>query len=176
MRAKNYRSIERPYTKKDYIAGAPQPKLMKFTYGQMSPSFDLIVRLVAGSDLQVRDVSLESARVTAGKSLSSRIGEKEFYLIVKAHPHHVLRENKMIFGAHADRLQEGMSRAFGTPIGRAAQITRGSTVIEVRSHSKNLQVVKEALATAAKKLPGTYRLEVDYNERTVTETPVSNAE
>jgi len=53
---------------------------------------------------------------------------KEFYLEVKIYPHHVLRENKMITGAGADRMQTGMSRAFGKTIGRAALVKAGQII------------------------------------------------
>jgi large subunit ribosomal protein L10e len=66
----------------------------------------------------------------------------------------------MIFGAHADRLQEGMSRAFGRPIGRAAQVEAGTKVITVRVFRNGIPATREALNIAAKKLPKNYKVEV----------------
>ncbi|MEM0454869.1 MAG: 50S ribosomal protein L16 [Nitrososphaerota archaeon] len=160
MRARNYRAIERPYTREEFIAGAPQPRIAKYDYGTWREGYELRLDLVAKTDVQVRDVALEAARVAAGKFLSSKIGDS-FYLVVRAHPHHVLRENKMIFGAHADRLQEGMSRAFGRPVGRAAQVYAGKEVISLYVDAKNLEVAKEALRIAASKLPKDYRIVVN---------------
>jgi len=68
-------------------------------------------------------------------------------------PHVVLRENKMIFGAHADRLQEGMRRAFGKPIGRAARVEPGQEIIVVQVDESGLEAAKEALRRAETKLP-----------------------
>ncbi|MDT7860210.1 MAG: 50S ribosomal protein L16 [Candidatus Calditenuis sp.] len=168
MRARNYRAIERPYTREEFIAGAPQPRIAKYDYGAWRDGYELRLDLVAKTDVQIRDVALESARVAAGKFLSSKIGN-DFYLVVRAHPHHVLRENKLIFGAHADRLQEGMSRAFGRPVGRAAQVYAGKAVISLYVDAKNLELAKEALRIAASKLPKDYRIVV--NQLTAVASP-----
>lgn len=159
MKAKNFRAIERPYTRADMIAGAPQPRIAKYDYGSWRENYEYRLDLIANTDCQIRDVALESSRVAAGKFLSSKIGN-DFYLVIRAHPHHVLRENKLIFGAHADRLQEGMSRAFGRPVGRAAQVFAGKEVMSLYVDGKNLELGKEALRIAASKLPKDYRVVV----------------
>jgi len=158
MKAKNWRAPERPYTRADYIAGAPQPRIAKYTHGKYSDDYEYELLLVAREDMQIRDVALEAARVALTKKLSSALGSEGFYAELKAHPHHVLRENKMIFGAHADRLQEGMRRAFGKPVGRAARVSSGSPVFRVLVNENGLQAAKEALDLASKKLPKSYRI------------------
>lgn len=159
MHAKNYRKIERPYTRAEFIHGAPQPRLAKYDYGSWKDNYEYEVSLIAGTDCQIRDIALESARVSVGKTLTAKLGDN-FYLVIKVHPHHVLRENKMIFGAHADRLQEGMSRAFGRPIGRAAQVEAGTKVLSVYVFRNGIETAREALKIAAKKLPKNYRIEI----------------
>jgi len=158
MRARNWRATERPYTRDDYIHGAPQPRIAKYTMGSYKEDYTHELLLIAEEDLQVRDVALESARVAIGKQLTSKLGGDNFFLELKAHPHHVLRENKMIFGAHADRLQEGMRRAFGKPVGRAARVRKGSPVFRVLTYSNGVEEAKKALRIAAKKLPKRYRV------------------
>lgn len=160
MKAKNWRAPERPYTRPEYIHGAPQSRIAKYTDGKYSDDYDYEVQLIANEDMQIRDVSLESARIALTKKLSSNLGSEGFFLELKAHPHHVLRENKMIFGAHADRLQEGMRRAFGKPVGRAARVDRGAPIFRVLVREQGLHVAKEALEIASKKLPKSYRIEV----------------
>jgi len=66
----------------------------------------------------------------------------------------------MIFGAGADRLQDGMRLAFGKPVGTAAQVWEGSTVLLVRVDKQGLEVAKEALRRGASKLPLPCRIEV----------------
>jgi large subunit ribosomal protein L10e len=168
LKAKNYRSLERPFTRVDYIHGAPQARLAKYDYGAWQGDYEYRLRLVAKESVQIRDVALEAARVAAGKMLSQKIGTN-FYLTVKAHPHHVLRENKMIFGAHADRLQEGMSRAFGRPVGRAAQVEAGEDVLELYVYGRDIELAKQAIKVAASKLPKSYNIIIERLEKSVQE-------
>ncbi len=158
MKAKNWRTPERPYTRDDYIHGAPQPRISKYTMGTFRDDYEYELLLVAREPMQIRDVALESARVAVGKVMSKKVGDANYFLELKAHPHHVLRENKMIFGAHADRLQEGMRRAFGKPVGRAARVEEGDPVFRLLTTSTGVEVAKEALRLAASKLPKNYRI------------------
>jgi len=73
----------------------------------------------------------------------------------------VLRENKMIFGAHADRLQDGMRRAFGKPIGTAARVKSDQPVLVVNVNENGLEVAKEALKRGSAKLPVPCRIFIE---------------
>jgi large subunit ribosomal protein L10e len=81
------------------------------------------------------------------------LGEEGYYLVVRTYPHIVLRENKMIATAGADRLQEGMRKAFGKPIGVAARVDIGTTVLELHVKAADLELGKKALHAAKAKLP-----------------------
>ena len=59
-----------------------------------------------------------------------------FYLRVRVHPFHVLRINKMLSCAGADRLQTGMRGAFGKAHGTAARVKIGQILISVRTYDK----------------------------------------
>jgi large subunit ribosomal protein L10e len=59
----------------------------------------------------------------------------------------------MIFGAHADRLQQGMRRSFGKAIGTAARIEPDQTLITVRVKASALELAKESLKRGSAKLP-----------------------
>jgi large subunit ribosomal protein L10e len=69
---------------------------------------------------QIRMQALEAARQMASKYLTKYVGDANYYMRLDSVPHHVLRENRMLAMAGADRLQEGMRLAFGSPAGRAA--------------------------------------------------------
>jgi len=156
MKAKNYRRPEgMTYSRNEFIHGPPQSRITKYTAGTYREDYTHELLLVPETDLQIRDVAIESARITISKMLTSRLNDR-FYLEVKAHPHHVLRENKMIFGAHADRLQEGMRRAFGKPIGRAARVKAGEPVFRLLVYADGLTIGREALELGGKKLPKKY--------------------
>ncbi|MEM3403553.1 MAG: 50S ribosomal protein L16 [Nitrososphaeria archaeon] len=153
MHGKNYRhSAGMPYTRKKYVGGSPQPKVAKFSLGKASGDYDLELQLISASKVQVRHNALEAARVAANKKLQD-LGESNYYLLLKVYPHVILRENKMIATAGADRLQEGMRRAFGKPVGLAARVDIGNIIMIVRVKSADRERAKEALKVASSKLP-----------------------
>ena len=77
----------------------------------------------------------------------------DYYMVVNPYPHIILRENKMIFGAHADRLQQGMRRSFGTAIGTAAKVEVDQTLITVKVKAGQEETAKESLKRGSAKLP-----------------------
>jgi len=142
-----------PYTRKEYIPGIPPPKISKYEAGNIKGDYDYVAELVVEEAGQIRHNALEAARVMSVKYLSNTVGDQNFFLKIRLIPHHVLRENKMMAFAGADRLQDGMRQAFGKPIGTAARVYPGSVVIEVRFRKEYVKEVKEALRRAASKLP-----------------------
>jgi len=147
-----------PYTRREYIDGIPEPKIRKFTHGDPNRAFQYELLLVAKKAGQIRHNALEAARVGANKYLESKLGKNNYFFRVVPYPHHVLRENKMIFGAGADRLQDGMRLAFGKPVGTAAQVWPDTPVLLVRVDEPGLEVAKEALRRGGAKLPIPCRL------------------
>jgi large subunit ribosomal protein L10e len=71
---------------------------------------------------------------------------------LKIYPHVLLRENKMIATAGADRLQEGMRRAFGKSTGLAARVLPGQVIYEAYVSATNLPLAKDAFKVASSKL------------------------
>ena len=71
----------------------------------------------------------------------------------------------MMAVAGADRLQDGMRLAFGTPIGRAARVYANQTIMYVRVNPENLEHAKEALRRAASKIPMPCRVVVEKVEK-----------
>lgn len=59
-------------------------------------------------------------------------GKDGFHMRVRKHPYHVVRINKMLSCAGADRLQTGMRGAFGKPQGLVARVDIGDLLISVR--------------------------------------------
>ena len=82
----------------------------------------------------------------------SQAGDMSFFGRLRVYPHVILRENKMIATAGADRLQEGMRRAFGKATGLAARIERGDTIYEAYVTSANLELAKKAFRVASSKI------------------------
>jgi len=149
-----YRRIKGPpYTRLEYISSIPPVNIAKFEDGDPHGNFDITLHLVVLEDGQIRSNALEAARVIAIRYLSTEVGSQNYFFKLRVFPHHILRENKMIAGAGADRLQDGMRLAFGTPIGRAARVRRGQEVITIRTRRQFIEQAKEALRRAASKLP-----------------------
>lgn len=159
MRGKNYRIPKgQPYSREEYIHGAPQPKISKFTMGSPEGDYQYKASLVSQIDVQIRHNALEAARVAANKVLLEKIGDTGYFLKVYPYPHIVLRENKMIATAGADRLQEGMRRSFGKPIGRAARVKADQPIISIYVNENHLEFAKEALKIGSSKLPTPSRI------------------
>lgn len=69
-------------------------------------------------------------------------GKEGFHLRVRAHPYHVVRINKMLSCAGADRLQTGMRGAWGKPNGTVARVNIGQIILSVRTRdSRKLTAV-----------------------------------
>jgi len=127
----------RPYTRvskkrtKSYIKAVPNSRIVKFKMGDLKGfvegKYPIQIAVISKENCQVRDNSIEAVRQFFNRFLQVKVG-KEFYLEVKIYPHHILRENKMLTGAGADRMQTGMSRSFGKTIGRAALVKKGQVM------------------------------------------------
>jgi len=145
MHAKNFRHVKnRAYTRKDYARGFPPPKIVKFTMGDTKADFEIEGRLLATERAQIRHCALEAARVATNRVLMDKL-VNDYLMVVHPYPHIILRENKMIFGAHADRLQQGMRRSFGTAVGTAAKVEVGQTIITVKVKASAIETAKESL-------------------------------
>jgi large subunit ribosomal protein L10e len=155
MHGANYRiGNGQPYTRKKYIKGKPQIKIAKFSGGQRA-DYDYCVQLCSSEKVQIRHMAIESARLSANKKIEQVTGETGYFSTLRIYPHILLRENKMIATAGADRLQEGMRGAFGKAVSLAARVNRGQCIMEVHIKKEHLEVAKKALHGASVKLPMT---------------------
>ncbi|MBI2651541.1 50S ribosomal protein L16 [Candidatus Woesearchaeota archaeon] len=167
----SYRKLERPYTRtsrykgKAYIRMNPNIKVIGFETGTPRKSFQYTLKLISKKDLQIRENALESAKQTSNKLLEKTIGISEYHLKLKPYPHHVLRENPLAAGAGADRFSTGMQKAFGKPIGSAAQIKKGDEIFNLFVNKPSLEVAKTALSRASKKLPCSCIIQVTENSK-----------
>ncbi|MGC9011500.1 50S ribosomal protein L16 [Thermogladius sp.] len=150
-----------PYTRKEYIPGVPQPKITKFEMGNPKGDYQYVLKLVAVEAGQIRHNALEAARVMINKRMSVVAGDVNYYLKVKKYPHHVIRENKMMAFAGADRLQDGMRLSFGKPIGLAARVSPGDVIVELYVKKEHLDEAKKSMKIAASKLPLPTRVVVE---------------
>ncbi|MBU2638307.1 MAG: 50S ribosomal protein L16 [Nanoarchaeota archaeon] len=158
-----YRQIERAYTRKSkykrkaFIKAVPAIKIARFDLGDSKRDYDLKLDLVSMENLQIRHNSLESARQVLSRKLDAM--NRPYHLKVRVYPHHAIRENKMITGAGADRMQTGMQRSFGRIIGSAAQVKKGAPIFSVYVAAAEKNAVTTVMKAATYKLPCRCRVE-----------------
>lgn len=171
--ARTCRSLEKApwarYSKKkprkSFVKSMPHLSLLVYKMGKEDKNHDMTADLVLASEggIQLRDNTLESARQAANKYLE-KVLMNGFSFHVLVYPHNVIRENKMIAGAGADRLQKGMRQAYGRPTDRAARITTGQRIFSVRSMRVNEPHVREAYRRACSKLSGNFKVRYSYKK------------
>jgi len=147
----------KPYPKSRFCRGVPDPKIQIYDVGRKNAEtdeFPLCVHLVSGEKEQLSSEALEAGRIVVNKCMTKYAGKDSFHLKVRAHPFHVLRINKMLSCAGADRLQTGMRQAYGKPTGTVARVNIGQIIFSVRSRESNEKEVIEALRRAKYKFPG----------------------
>jgi large subunit ribosomal protein L10e len=153
-----YRTQKKAYTrkskykKKDFVKGVPGSKIVLFDMGNRKGDFKFKVSLIAKEVRQIRHNALESARMAAQRTLSSKIGVEHYFFKIKTYPHHILRENPIAAGAGADRFQTGMTKSFGKAIGTAARVKPGTEIMYVATTKKNIEKAKRAMKLASDKL------------------------
>jgi large subunit ribosomal protein L10e len=158
--ARMYREIEgQVYTRREYMGGVPTCRVTQFDTGNLRTQFPWSLSLGAEEAAQVRDIALEAARVKAVRILE-RSAPNEFHLKVRKFPHQILREHKMATGAGADRISDGMRRAFGKPVGHAVRAAIGTELLTVYTTESHVELAKEALKKASHKLPVPTRVKV----------------
>ena len=159
--ASMYRDItQHAYTRREYTGGIPQSTLLQFETGTPQKEFPVTLLLVTNERCQVRSQALEAGRIAANRHLEKHVGKNNFFFKVRCVPHHILRENKQATGAGADRVSQGMRRAFGTNVGTAARVMQDQPVFELRTNAEFGKRCKEALRKAGMKMPAPCRIEV----------------
>jgi large subunit ribosomal protein L10e len=149
--------FSRSKPRKSFIKAMPHADLHQFRMGAMKPDYDLVLSIRAEEAVIIRDNAIESARQSSNKHLE-KMAPGAFYFMVRVYPHHIIRENKMIAGAGADRLQKGMRQAFGRPTDRAARLKAGTKLFTIYSYKANEEHLMVALARALRKLSGKFRV------------------
>merc|ERR1712213_55162 len=120
--------------------------------------FPLSIHLVSDELEQLSSEALEAGRICCNKYLVKNCGKDQFHIRIRVHPFHVLRINKMLSCAGADRLQTGMRGAFGKPQGLVARVNIGQPLMSVRTYDRHKDSVIEALRRTKFKFPGRQKI------------------
>ncbi|GBG33870.1 60S ribosomal protein L10 [Hondaea fermentalgiana] len=151
----------KPYIKSRYLRGVPEPKLKIYDVGAKKAGVDVfpaVCHMFSDEREQISSEALEAARIACNKYLVKNAGKDAFHMRIRAHPFHVLRINKMLSCAGADRLQTGMRHAYGKPAGVVARVKIGQILISVRTKKQTLPVAMEALRRSKMKFPGRQKI------------------
>ncbi|MHA1448592.1 MAG: 50S ribosomal protein L16 [Candidatus Hodarchaeales archaeon] len=157
-----YTRIDRPpYTRKKYMRGGPDSKIRMFDLGNPGGKFDKEIELLAEKAVQISHNALEAARIHVNRYLASNLPSRDdYHYRICVFPHHMARENKMMTGAGADRVQEGMRRAFGKPVARLARVRVNQVILRVRVNADYVPIAKDALRRGKHKMPCKCRIVV----------------
>ncbi|EFQ29110.1 ribosomal protein L10.e [Colletotrichum paranaense] len=156
----------KPYPKSRFNRGVPDPKIRIFDLGRKKATVDdfpLCIHMVSNEYEQLSSEALEAARICANKYFVKTAGKESFHLRVRAHPFHVVRINKMLSCAGADRLQTGMRGAWGKPNGTVARVNIGQIIMSIRTRDSNKAVALEALRRSQYKFPGRQKIIISKN-------------
>eukprot|EP01050_Picozoa_sp_SAG11_P018323 SAG11_NODE_2750_length_3011_cov_17.674107_2_plen_252_part_00 len=121
-------------------------------------TFPFVAHLISMEKEQISSESLEAARIACNKYMTTKAGRDSFHMRVRVHPWMVIRINKMLSCAGADRLQTGMRGAFGKPQGTVARVKINQILLSVRAREDKAEIVLEALRRAKYKFPGRQRV------------------
>lgn len=157
-----------PYTRvskqkgKAYIKTVPPQSIVKFTMGSErmynEGKLPFTLTLVSAEGAQVRHNALESCRQFLNKNLDELLAGQYLFKVVP-YPHHIQRENKMLTGAGADRMQTGMQLSFGKAMGKAAIVKKGGRIFFFAvPNEKAVRTVRELLQKIKPKLPCTTKV------------------
>jgi len=155
----------KPYPKSRFCRGVPDPKIRIYDTGMKksdSEMFPCAVHMVSDEKQQLSMEALEAARIACNKFLVTSVGKENYHIRIRPHPFHVLRVNKMLSCAGADRLQTGMRGAFGKTYGKAARVDIGQVLISVRLKEDKAHNAVEALRRAKFKFPGRQKIHISH--------------
>ena len=143
---------------KSYVKAVPPQKIVKFNMGDYEGfeknKYKLKISLIAGENIQIRDLALEAARQPLNKDLS-KLFQNRFFLRCNVYPHNILRNNRVFSGgSKGERVQTGMQQSFGTPEGRAAIVKKNHPVFTAYFNgNENIQKVRNTFKSVSPKLP-----------------------
>ncbi len=158
--------MERAYTRiskyktKEFVKAVPPSKIARFNMGDFTKKYAYQVSLVSDGDIQLRHNALESSRQIVNRNLLRQLSNN-YYLQLRTYPHHVIRENKMLTGAGADRMQTGMAHSFGRPIGVAARVRKHQAVFSAFVNEDGVEAARFSLKKAIQRLSGNYTIVVN---------------
>ena len=153
-----------PFTRKKYVRSIPGSKITSFEAGNKKAEFPVTISLFTKEACQIRHVALDAVRMMSNRHMQRKVGSENYHFIIRVYPHHILRENRMMAFAGADRLQDGMRRSFGKPIDVCARVKADQPIVTIHTHPQHVDKAKRALKVGGDKLPTPYYIQFEVGE------------
>jgi len=163
---------------KAYVKTVPAQKIVKFTMGKIPTSQEQkvphVLTVVSTEKVQLRHNALEATRQFINKKLDKELNGQYIFQIIPF-PHHIQRENKMLTGAGADRMQTGMQLSYGKSTGKAAILKENSKIYVIHlPNPKAVIFARKVIKQIKSKLPG--KIKVLYEDNSKGRAPISKRE
>lgn len=142
---------------KSFIKVVPPQKIVKFVMGSergyTEGKFPYELTVVSLENVQIRHNALEACRQYINKQLDKALTGQYVFKVIPF-PHHIQRENKMLTGAGADRMQTGMQLSFGKSMGKAAILKPNSKIFFMGlPNPKSVVTARNLIKEIRSKLP-----------------------
>ncbi len=142
---------------KSYVKTVPSQKIVKFTMGDVKMynegKLPYEINVISKEHVQIRHNALESCRQYINKNINKALLGRYLFKVIPF-PHHIQRENRMLTGAGADRMQTGMQLSFGKSTNKAAILKPNNKIFFIAvSNEKALKIVRATIKKVNPKLP-----------------------
>jgi len=153
---------------KSYIKTIPHQKIVKFTMGKEGlyneGKLPHELTVVSTEKVQLRHNALEACRQYINKKVEKELAGQYVFRVIPF-PHHIQRENKMLTGAGADRMQTGMQLSYGKSVGKAAILKKGSKIFFVAvANERAVASTRKVLKQIKAKLPGKTKILYEFKK------------
>jgi len=153
---------------KSFIKTVPPQKIVKFEMGKgkmyYAGKLPHVLTIFSQENIQIRHNALEACRQYINKKLDKEFSGQYFFKVIPF-PHHVQRENKMLTGAGADRMQTGMQLSYGKSMGKAVIAKKNSKLFLIAvGTEKAAAFSRKVIKQVNPKLPGKLRIEYEFLE------------
>lgn len=143
---------------KSYIKTIPPQKIVKFEMGNLQNykkgKYPYVLKLISTEKVQIRHNALEACRQFINKAVDKETNKQYFFKVIPF-PHQIQRENKLLTGAGADRMQTGMQQAYGKSTGKSAILKRGKGIFLIAVGTPKAEAfARKTLKQVKSKLPG----------------------
>ena len=165
VKKRAYTSVAKKVHKKNFVGGVQGLKIRQFHMGFGDRDYTHVVHYATKEKIQIRDNALEATRITVVRQLNKKLTQQNYYMKLRVTPQFFLRENKQAQGAHADRIQQGMSQCpFGKVIGRSSRVRPNQKIFSILCDEEYLPTVRQILSKVNSKFPCGMRTIVEENK------------